>query len=792
MRVLIDCQTLSTPEVHRGIGTYLLSNLEQMVRSGMHSITLAVYDDYDQQSIETIRHAVSIVSLGAKLDFGPGFNDEFTRRMADLVTERDIDVLWVPNSLMLNVHSLRGKPLCKTVLTVHDLIPLIFEDMIMKRQWSEAARRLYRQKLIDVDEVFDCVLAVSQSTKKDLLEHLHLNPEKVEVIHEGYKNTSRSLIPREKIENKYGVKNYIYYIGGFDPRKNMENSVLAFKRLIDRYDVADLHYLITCSLDDQSRTRFAELLAKNGLTDRVQLTGYLDDCELLSTLKYAKVFFFPSLYEGFGLPLVEAMALGVPIAASNCSSIPEVAGSSGLYFNPDDLDDMAEVLYRVVADADLAERLGQNGVIQAGRFTWAECSEKTVELFTRTFKCSIEEKLKGRALKIAYFSPLPPQKSGIAVYSEELLPVLKKYVEVDLFVDLGVEPSTDLLQGGFKYYTYTDFPKLAKERGYAAVFYHMGNNTLHKYIYDTLVKYPGITILHDYVLHPFIQHITLLKGDKKTYGDELIYAYPVEGRELADSYSKGVYPPIDLIKFPLNERVVNSSLKVVVHSQYVTGLLNCGDKARLIPLGRDPVDISSETISKYKELLGLADRAPIIGCFGFMNHNKRITVLIDAFSRVIQENPESILLLVGDIDQAYRETLNCKVRDLGLTGSVLITGYKSQEEYYQYLSCTDIVVNLRYPTLGETSKTQLDALAFGKPLLASNIGSYREVPDRCCWKVDVDSTEGDLLFAYLSELAHNDRLRQTMGRNGRDYVRKNHMWDIIVLDYLNLVLDSVC
>jgi glycosyltransferase involved in cell wall biosynthesis len=313
---------------------------------------------------------------------------------------------------------------------------------------------------------------------------------------------------------------------------------------------------------------------------------------------------------------------------------------------------------------------------------------------------------------------------------------------------------------------------------------------MHEYIYETLLKYPGITVLHDYVLHPFIQNITFGCGNQEDYASELIGAYGNDGRRIAESYRNGVYCPIDYMKYPLNERVVEASTKIVVHSKYVRSLLKNNDKVWQILPGRYLVELAETEIAQNKRDLGFEGHWPVIGCFGFISYNRRIDVLTEAFSRVAQDYPEAILLLVGDIDGQLKKQISSMINELGIKSKVVFTGYKDNDEYYKYVSCMDIVVNLRYPTMGENSGTLLDALALGKPVIVSNIGSYREIPANCCWKVDVDSTEHELLLAYLKEIISNEPLRKVMCINAKSYISINHRWDLVSLDYIKLILTN--
>jgi glycosyltransferase involved in cell wall biosynthesis len=188
-------------------------------------------------------------------------------------------------------------------------------------------------------------------------------------------------------------------------------------------------------------------------------------------------------------------------------------------------------------------------------------------------------------------------------------------------------------------------------------------------------------------------------------------------------------------------------------------------------------------------MLGFEENYPIIGCYGFVNINKRLEVVIEVFKDIASLYPKAKLLIAGDMEAGYKRSLTDLVKKYGIYGNVAMTGYADEEAYKRYIACADIVVNLRYPTMGETSATLLDAMALGKPVVVSNIGSYIEYPDRCCWKVDVDADEKELLEAYLVELSENKELREIMGRKAREYIFKNHRWEKVAMEYIKMIRD---
>lgn len=357
-----------------------------------------------------------------------------------------------------------------------------------------------------------------------------------------------------------------------------------------------------------------------------------------------------------------------------------------------------------------------------------------------------------------------------------------------MFLDDNVVPSDPRIKKDVNFFSYRDFDRRHMCEKYDKIIYHMGNNTIHEYIYQTLLKHPGITVLHDYVLHPFIQHITVLKGDNHSYLKAMRSAYGQTGEAIARKYVEGVHTPIDFSKYPLNEIVIRSSENVIVHSYYVKNMLNNYSHICVIPLGRHAVEISSQSIDANKRELNLDDDLTILGILGFINPNKRINIVLDTFKTLVTKFPNLLLLIVGEINTTFRKELLQYIKELKIEKSVRIIGYVEEDIYLKYLSCIDIVLNLRFPTMGETSGTLLDAMAFKKSVTVSNIGSYKEYPDSCCWKVDMDDTERELLYEYLHELVINERLRTKMGENAQRYIKEHHDWNKIALDYVDLIM----
>jgi len=785
MKILIDGQTLSTPELHRGIGEVFLKILNKLIPVGEdHQFFLCVYDDYDRSALQGIDEKVKLLTLGKEIDTSESGSKIYTESVLQCISENEIDCFWIPNPVMPNVNFLKKSPMCRVIITFYDLIPFIFKRIYLN-SWPESIRREYLGRLKSLDSIADFIMPISDSTKNDLSRYLKINPTKMRTVYLGSKNGSDGCEKSQNFDSSLGK--YILYVGGFDPRKNMEKSVLAFKCLVEKYHHSDLNYFIICNCDESTKEKFYKFVQKTGLSGKIRLTGYVSDSELDHYYKNAELLFFPSLYEGFGLPVVDAMAASLPVVVSNCSSLREIAGDAGLIFDPDNIEDMAEKLHRILSDQDLRTLLSTRSLHRSQRFSWKITADEYLQVLESRPPSSIMQNMIGTAvqkspLKIAYFSPVHPQISGISQYSKELLLELQNYADVDLFLDKGVVPEEPEIKQKFRYFCYTDFEKLMKVKNYDGILYHIGNNPLHEYIYQISLRYPGTIVLHDYVIYPFLRHVTLDRGKFLSYLTEIYNTEPPQKRAnlVRQIFKKGLNS-VDALEYPLNDRVIKAGKTVIVHSQHVRKLLKGYPQVYVIPHGRHSVDFTEADILENKKMLHLKSKDLIISIFGFLNLNKRIDVTIRVFRRLQKTFPNIRLLLVGELNADLREIVKPNM------DSIDIIGYTSEDLYYRYMSVSDIVINLRSPTMGETSGTLLDAMGFGKAVIVSNIGSYREIPDSCCWKVDVDGNEEELLYQYLRELIMNPKIREVMGKNGKDFIKKNNDWKKIVLKYLDVL-----
>jgi glycosyltransferase involved in cell wall biosynthesis len=280
------------------------------------------------------------------------------------------DLLFVPAHVLPIVHPHRN------VVTVHDLGYLYFPEAHPPRQrwYLDRSTRWHTRTAAHL-------LADSAATKRDLINHYHADPDTITVAYPGLDpSVKRVDDPNEitRVKAKYHIDgDYLLYLGTIQPRKNLQ-------RLITAFASCNLHPALV--LAGKSGWYTDELLKQ--ANNRVKFIGYVDAADKNALLSGAMAFVFPSLYEGFGFPVLEALACGVPVLCSNTSSLPEVADDAAMWVNPLEVNDIARGLLEITTNDDLRRTLIERGYRQAQQFTWQACADSVLEVFEKVLSRS--------------------------------------------------------------------------------------------------------------------------------------------------------------------------------------------------------------------------------------------------------------------------------------------------------------------------------------------------------------------------------------------------------------------
>ena len=352
-------------------------------------------------------------------------------------------------------------------------------------------------------------------------------------------------------------------------------------------------------------------------------------------------------------------------------------------------------------------------------------------------------------MRVAYFSPMPPEASGIADYSALLLPALREHVDVTVVKRGAKRPP----------------------RGVDLSVYHIGNNPeAHGWILDALRRAPGLVVLHDFVLHHLVAGVTIGRRDGHGYLDAMEREHGVVGRLLGHGVLDKRLPPLWEARpedFPLAGEVLSLATGLIVHSRYVEERVRAAGFER--PIARVPHPAWPDPGVERATLEG----EPLFGAFGNVNQSKRVPQLLEAFARLRRDHPGARLLLVGAVSPGF--DLDRRLQRLGLAGEGIVReGHVDERRLWELMAACDAHIGLRSPTMGETSGTVIRALTLGKPVVVSDVGWFAELPDGVALEVPVGAHEVDDLEAALRLLAERPEARAAMGAAARTLATTEH------------------
>jgi len=362
-------------------------------------------------------------------------------------------------------------------------------------------------------------------------------------------------------------------------------------------------------------------------------------------------------------------------------------------------------------------------------------------------------------MRVAFFSPLPPERSGIADYSEALLEPLRHLAEVEVFSQ--------------------DSQPFDPAR-FDIALYQMGNNACHGFVYEAALRHPGVVAMHESNLHHLMTEITIRRGDWDGYVRECEYAGGAPAREFAERVRKLEMGP-DYDGLPMTRRLLESARGVIVHSRFMESEIRAAGFAGPLAVIPHGAWIPPGDRHGFRQRLGLDETVPLVGVFGFLKPYKRIAESLRAFRRLLRLAPEVKMILVGEPHPDL--PLEGLIRSLDLAAGVRLLGFVPIDDFTGYLSACDIVLNLRYPTVGESSGTLLRAMGLGKAALVSEVGSFAEFPDDVCLKVPVGTGEEDTIFEYLNLLVSRPDVALALGGRARDYVARECNWPVVAKQY---------
>ena len=798
MRIVIDLQACQGSSTNRGIGRYSMALLQGMLRqAGGHELHVALNHHFpegvarlrEQLGQHLPQSQIGGYTLPAQIWEHQPLNG-WRVRAAEQLREHYFAGLQPDVVHQSSLFEGLGEDACTSVLhsrgrfdnaiTLYDLIPLLRKETYLT---DPNVANWYYRKLQSLKNA-ELLLAISGYSRGEAMEALQLPAEQVVNISSAVDDifAPRPMTAEAELalRQRMGLgRPYIMYTGGIDFRKNIEGLIEAYAMLPAplrrQYQLA-----VVCSIRPEDKVRLLALAAKLKLPEGdVVLTGFVSDDDLLSLYNLTSLFVFPSLQEGFGLPALEAMSCGVPVIGSNNSSIPEVIGRADALFDPNKVADISAKMAEVLTTPAFADTLRAHGLEQAKLFSWDASAKTALGAFeavherrlarARTAVAVGATPAGARRPRLAYVSPLPPARSGIAEHSVELLPELARYYDIEVVVNQA-EVRERWVEANFTVRDSGWFDANADR--YDRVLYHFGNSSFHAHMFDLLARHPGTVVLHDFYLSGAAHYLSSLERGGHGYAAMLYrsHGYAALAHERDAGREASYY------QYPCNKTVLDDAAGVIVHSHHARHLAEqwygAGATAdwRHIPLLRAlPRALDRKAA---RAALDVADDEFLVCSFGLISVTKCNEKILEAWIDAgLAADKKCRLVFVGENHVGpFGDALAARMAG---RANVKITGFVSQQLFRTYLAAADCAVQLRTRSRGETSLTILDGLASGLPTIINAHGAAAEIPDAVVVKLPDAFTERELGEAIV-RLRQTPALGRRLAEQGLDYMRRTH------------------
>jgi glycosyltransferase involved in cell wall biosynthesis len=535
MRLVFDLFPCQTASRLRGIGRFTKSLADAMARLRGNHDMYALADGTRPETADALRQDLG--SLLPAAHFATythtplaGFhrNSEHDIAVATALVHRAYQAV-APDVVLYSsafedesvVALPQGRlPSAFRVAVLYDLIPWLFQAQYLN---TPSQKKSYEQRLAALQS-FDLLLAISEATRQDAIKILGFRPERIVNI-SGAASEIFQPAPADEDHDigRFGiVRPFVLYTGNADYRKNQDGMLRAYAGL--PLELRQLHQLVLNQVGDLQT--FRRRLFALGLTEaEVVVTGHITDKDLISLYSQCKVFVFPSLYEGFGLPALEAMACGAPVIAANNSSIPEVMGLHDVLFDAASPASISAALDKVLTNDAWRNELASYGIARAKAFSWENTATLAWRAIERGLAAKAAAPAEARKQRIAFVCPL--QDGASAHHAAAILPPLARHFDIDLFVEEGTAVDTPLPQDAFNVYAHS---LLAERRDeYATVVYQMANDSRHAYMLELMEQFSGVVVSHDVALDAPVHALAERYAEAAVLTDEILYCHGLQG-----------------------------------------------------------------------------------------------------------------------------------------------------------------------------------------------------------------------------------------------------------------------
>lgn len=750
MKIIIDGLTARTPTWQRGIGKTMQRLLSEIIFNfPLADIFIMGLDDAFIRENPYLERAATFHRIDERI-----LNRPFDQRSALYSAEienigggQPDTLFWHPNPMMLD-QILPYHLSLPTLLTIYDYIPLFNPELYLS-QWSGEERDEYLRRVEFLGASNVHIAAISNTVAQQSREVAPISSRicaaPIAIDHDIF------MAPEAMATND----GYIILVSGDDRRKNILGFLSAFCKFHQVH--RDLKLKIVCSLSEATKNSIWKVVDQNKCRDAVEIVGFVSDCSLAHLVRNASIAAMPSYDEGFGLPIIEAMASGVPVVSSNIPASREVGGDLVYYFDPSCEEQIIDALEKCLSDLS-SGRISRDVLTDHARqYTWRKTGLDYARIIRGISLPEPEPASKNTRLRIALLTPWPPQRSGVANFAEILAHSLVEDFDLTV-VAKGVEG--DEFFRGLSFVSSHDFDA----ENYDIILCQIGNNfRYHSWIYPHALSRKSIAIVHDVFIHPFLQFSYRAGILKNEYIEVLRNHF---SREVVARFIDSDFDGLSVFDCTGLSVLARRSGGILVHNRYGRDaiLREVGESSVLLEMAPLALPPNRDDVHKRKP----PTKKFVIGCFGHVTQFKLPIEVLAAVSRLRSEGFPIELRFVGDLGDQER-VLKDAIDRYDMKDLVSLVGFADQNDFIENLCSCDVVVNLRFPTLGESSGVVYEAMYLGCPLVVSDNGSFSDLPEQAVAKVPAVSNVREDLADCLRKLLCDPSARKRMSDIGRQY-----------------------
>ncbi len=783
MRIVIDLQPVQGLGRKRGIGKYSQMVAQSIVRNrGDHEVLITL-NGIDDQFIDSIRDGFyeSLPPENIRVWNSPGpvdFRDTgnvWRRRTAELVREAFLASLKPDVVLLTSVFEGLHDNVVTSINTytqtfptatiLYDLIPLLDKKTHLENKLLEA---WYFSKL-DHLRRSEMLLAISESSRQESIQYLDFPPEKVinisgAIDNQLFKPLSISPSEEESFRKRFNVNRpFILFVCVIEPRKNVDAVIRAFSKLPPQLR-AEHQLVVVGRIGESEKEKFLSLGIEFGLMERdIFFSDYISDDDLLTFYNLCKVFVFPSLHEGLGLPALEAMSCGRATIGSNTSSIPEVIGRDDALFNPKSDESIAEKLEEVLVNDEFRKDLEAHGLKRAKKFSWNITAKRAIKAFEGIYAENYQSKVFGYTTplrpKLAYVSPHPPHLNVPNDFISKLLPELNRHYDIDIIVFDEINPEAFLPDSPV--YRHEKWFRTHASR-YDRVIYHFYNAPISRKMFDLLEDVGGIVILNDYFL---------FKAWRQENGEvfDKFEIYRSHGYNAIYQCFQSDEPSETIQKFSCNLRVLQNAQGVIANSEKLLKrsigyLSNSKNNIAIVPyLQKIENEINK---SEVRKKLNLDSDDFLICSFGdiFSSCANQRFLEVWLNSDLLQKIKGKLIFFVEQCSGDDAQELLNRIDNKRSRNRIRILGFDDvdAELFQQYVAIADLGVYLRSFLYNDASSRIYDFLGFGLPTIVNFEGDAVDCPNDAVFTLTNDFSD-EQLAENIESLWKNESLRKKLG-----------------------------